>query len=340
MRPEYVTINSYCPIGTVKCDNGYYKKDATCPSCSSLGNGKWTQSLRANNDSPAGCFAPCTKQCTQKPCPAHSTCTYESEAKSGGIYYPNNSCNVADFYCEMTITPDTGYENCTDSGCDPIVAEISLNPQSGTSTVSKIYQKYSVGYSLTNFGATVTKIAIPTRATYSFNGYFTAATGGEKIVDSNGNIIAANTKFTNKQGNTIYAQWTRLTRNCVAGKAYNGTTDVDCPAGKYCPGTGTAIIGTAGCATNCPSDAAGGSVTSATGSSAIDACKTVRPNTILADKTGRGDQTCGYNTSKSDYSTNCTINVTACNAGYYRQAENSTTCSSTGIGEYLSLIHI
>ena len=334
LRPEYATINSYCPIGTVKCDNGYYKKDATCPSCSSLGNGKWTQSLRANNDSPAGCFAPCTKQCTQKPCPAHSTCTYESEAKSGGIYYPNNSCNVADFYCEMTITPDTGYENCTDSGCDPIVAEISLNPQSGTSTVSKIYQKYSVGYSLTNFGATVTKIAIPTRATYSFNGYFTAATGGEKIVDSNGNIIAANTKFTNKQGNTIYAQWTRLTRNCVAGKAYNGTTDVDCPAGKYCPGTGTAIIGTAGCATNCPADAAGGSVTSATGSSAIDACKTVRPNTILADKTGRGDQTCGYNTSKSDYSTSCTINVTACNAGYYRQAENSTTCSSTGIGEY------
>lgn len=334
LRPEYATINSYCPIGTVKCDNGYYKKDATCPSCSSLGNGQWTQSLRANNDSPAGCFAPCTKQCTQKPCPAHSTCTYESEAKSGGIYYPNNSCNVADFYCEMTITPDTGYENCTDSGCDPIVAEISLNHQSGTSTVSKIYQKYSVGYSLTNFGATVTKIAIPTRATYSFNGYFTAATGGEKIVDSNGNIIAANTKFTNKQGNTIYAQWTRLTRNCVAGKAYNGTTDVDCPAGKYCPGTGTAIIGTAGCATNCPSDAAGGSVTSATGSSAIDACKTVRPNTILADKTGRGDQTCGYNTSKSDYSTNCTINVTACNAGYYRQAENSTTCSSTGIGEY------
>lgn len=334
LRPEYVTINSYCPIGTVKCDNGYYKKDATCPSCSSLGNGKWTQSLRSYNDSPAGCFAPCTKQCTQKPCPAHSTCTYESEAKSGGIFYPNDSCNVADFYCEMTITPDTGYENCTDSGCDPIVAEISLNHQSGTSTVSKIYQKYSVGYSLTNFGATVTKIAIPTRATYSFNGYFTAATGGEKIVDSDGTIRAANTKFTNKQGNTIYAQWTRLTRNCVAGKAYNGTTDVDCPAGKYCPGTGTAIIGTAGCATNCPSDAAGGSVTSATGSSAIDACKTVRPNTILADKTGRGDQTCGYNTSKSDYSTSCTIKVTACNAGYYRQAENSTTCSSTGIGEY------
>ncbi len=327
-------VNSACPVKTLACNRNYYTNDQVCSACTSLGNGQWNTSLSSNNSGPEGCYATCKKPCTPIQCPAHSTCTHGNEEKIGGIYYPSSECNVENFSCSVSITPDPGYEGCDDGVCDPIVAEITLNHEGGTSTVSKIYQKYSVGYSLTNFGATVTKIPVPTRATWGFNGYFTAATGGEKIVDANGNIIAANTKFLQKQNNTIYAQWTRLTRNCVVGKAYDGTNDVNCPAGKYCPGTGTAVIGTAGCATQCPADAAGGTVTSDVNSSVVTACRTVRSNQVLDDQTGRGDQTCGYNTSKSDYSASCTIKVTACNAGYYRQAENSTTCSSTEIGAY------
>ena len=327
-------VNSACPVKTLACNRNYYTNDQVCSACTSLGNGQWNTSLSSNNSGPEGCYATCKKPCTPIQCPAHSTCTHGNEEKIGGIYYPSSECNVENFSCSVSITPDPGYEGCDDGVCDPIVAEITLNHEGGTSTVSKIYQKYSVGYSLTNFGATVTKIPVPTRATWGFNGYFTAATGGEKIVDANGNIIAANTKFLQKQNNTIYAQWTRLTRNCVVGKAYDGTNDVNCPAGKYCPGTGTAVIGTAGCATQCPADAAGGTVTSDVNSSVVTACRTVRSNQVLDDQTGRGDQTCGYNTSKSDYSASCTIKVTACNAGYYRVNASDTDCTAVGVGYY------
>lgn len=329
---------SDCPIATLNCKRTYYTNGSVCSSCSSLGDGSYTQSLSTNNSSPYGCYAMCTIPCTQQACPAHATCTHGTEKSAGGIYYPSEDCTAPGISCTINITCDSGY--ALDAGsatCNPVVTPVVLNRNynsTDSATLATIYQKYETGwYSNSAATTTLSKATVPTRANYNFLGYYTARTGGSQVIKADG-TLPMNTTYETATSVTLYAQWSLNNTDCQAGKYYNGSSHVTCPAGKYCPGTGSTPIGTAGCAVNCPADAAGGTVTSDAGSSVATACRTVRTNQNLSDNSGRGDQTCYYNTQTANYSTGCTIKITACNAGYYREQENSTTCSSTDIGEY------
>ena len=86
--------------------------------------------------------------------------------------------------------------------------KITLDQQGGNGT-SEIYERYGVGYYNTS-KSKINSISKPSKTGYTFDGYYTSSNGeGEQMVDSNGKIIASNTKFTSNT--TWYAKWTAKT---------------------------------------------------------------------------------------------------------------------------------
>lgn len=80
------------------------------------------------------------------------------------------------------------------------------------SAITKPQRKYTVSFSLGSTGASGTTTA--KTSTYTLNGWYTAASGGEKIINSDGTLVAS-TSYTNasrqwiKTSNvTLFAQWT------------------------------------------------------------------------------------------------------------------------------------
>ncbi|MBD5400960.1 InlB B-repeat-containing protein [bacterium] len=167
----------------------------------------------------------------------------------------------------------------------------------------------------------------PTKTGYTFAGWCM-----NSALSGTCNIEETITSGAAPGDKTFYAKWSTAIENCQAGKYYNGTGHVACPAGKYCPGTGSTPIGTAGCATDCPTDSKGGTVTSAANSTSKDACYVNRTNVEVSH--GRANQMCYITSGTNTYDKNCTISVTSCDAGYYREQANSTTCSVAGNGYY------
>ena len=84
---------------------------------------------------------------------------------------------------------------------------ITLNRQSGSGGPEAIYERYNNAWYSTLGGTTaITTITTPTRAGYTFGGYYTATSGGgTKIIDKTGKIVASATTFT--ADTTVYAYW-------------------------------------------------------------------------------------------------------------------------------------
>ena len=106
------------------------------------------------------------------------------------------------------------------------------------SAITKPQRKYTVSFSLGSTGASGTTTA--KTSTYTLNGWYTAASGGEKIINSDGTLVAS-TSYTNasrqwtKTSNvTLYAQWTsksvtlptvaKTGNTCKWGSYTNGAT--------------------------------------------------------------------------------------------------------------------
>ncbi|MGN1201471.1 MAG: InlB B-repeat-containing protein, partial [Candidatus Caccovivens sp.] len=95
----------------------------------------------------------------------------------------------------------------------PAIYTISLDSQSGTGTSpSIVYLKYSTGwYSDSTATTSISGITtVPSRAGYTFAGFYTATTGGTQIINANGSFVSGETTFTTSN-TTIYAQWTANT---------------------------------------------------------------------------------------------------------------------------------
>ena len=266
---------------------------------------------------------------------AYTYNTNEQDATGANIYKPKgcymSSCTCAAGY--KFVAPTAG--DATDPGaCVPDTFTITLNDNGGSGGTGTIYEKYSVGwYSNSAATTSITSITKPTLdANHSFMGYYDAQTGGNQVIPASG-VLPISTVLT--ANTTLYAHWSEDNFTCTAGKTHTGAT---CPAGSYCPGGSVAASlkddPTSGCARTCPSDASNGTVTSATGSSLITQCKTTRTNVALSDNTGKGNQTCYYDSSAANYSKDCTIAITSCNEGRYRESETSITCAVVGKGAY------
>ena len=89
------------------------------------------------------------------------------------------------------------------------VYTMTLDRQGATNGTSAIYMKYGVGwYSNSSATTAITSVpTLPTKAGFTFGGYFTETNGGgTQIVSSSGQITGANNYIT--ANDTLYAKWT------------------------------------------------------------------------------------------------------------------------------------
>ena len=126
----------------------------------------------------------------------------DSNAKYTFTYYSDSSCkttittykNVGTYYGNVTVSNLSNYNDGT-SNCAKLSitnkSVLTYNPNGGT--VNPTSKEIETGKS---YGTLPT----PTRTGYTFNGWYTAASGGTKIESS--------TKVTNTNNHTIYAHWT------------------------------------------------------------------------------------------------------------------------------------
>ncbi|MBQ1997267.1 MAG: InlB B-repeat-containing protein, partial [Alphaproteobacteria bacterium] len=111
----------------------------------------------------------------------------------------------------------------------PDTYTINLNHNGGTSSVSSVSVTFNQ-----QIPATVTK---PSRMGYTFDGYYTSATGGTQYYDSDGNRKYTTT-WAIAVGTTIYAHWTAIEYQCAASYYLPaGATKCElCKDGHYCTG--------------------------------------------------------------------------------------------------------
>ena len=89
------------------------------------------------------------------------------------------------------------------------VYTITLNKQSGSGGTSTIYLKYNTGW-YSNSGATtsISTVVLPTRAGFTFQGYYTGTNGsGTQVINSSGQIISGRTTITTSNI-SLHANWT------------------------------------------------------------------------------------------------------------------------------------
>ena len=88
------------------------------------------------------------------------------------------------------------------------IYSITLDANGGSGGTQEIWVKYGNGFYVNSSatGSPITSLtSLPTREGYTFNGFYTSATSGTRLIDSTGKIIASNT-FTTADV-ILYAQW-------------------------------------------------------------------------------------------------------------------------------------
>ena len=224
---DYITCKSgeyYSPVGDL--ENGQ------CLSCSSLPGGynKSNNVVRPTSDiGERACFKTTDLPCTPPVCPPseRGTCDYNAaHVKAGGgyLYYPGDGVarpgSAAEYTCPSALDNTqpadwscfTGYDkNISDYAdevplpeelCVPHVYTIKLSDYNGD---VDIYETYATNWS--DSTGVITKLTVPVRTGYTFQGYYNQQTGGTKVIGTDGVLPANNTYTTDT---TLYAQWTEI----------------------------------------------------------------------------------------------------------------------------------
>ena len=311
--------------GTCNCGDNAYPNGQGCSNCSVSCRNVPKFILGTYNVCESETDNECYRNCTTSDV-ANSTVVSGTVTKGGTRSCKATSC-AEDFYlsgngcaacvpnatCPGGDEPfqcDDGYHLSDDGmSCEPDEYSITLKKNGGSGTINgstgvndAVQQcKHGELCSLPSSGLN--------RTGFAFTGWGTssACTSGvyQKV-------------FTGAE--TLYACWSQQTTQCQAGKYYNGSSHVDCPSGSYCPGTGNANIGQAGCSVSCPSGADG----SDTGATSASGCyKTCGGKTITGGTATVVSNKVYY--SGSAYPA-CTYHVT-CNEGY--RATNQDTAAAT-----------
>lgn len=298
------------PITSVTAEENHYSDALMCPACEA----GYTSSVGATSANQ--CTKSCTVECTQPKCPENSeTCEFGSETETGSMNQVDKTCDAVAPVCSMTFTCKQGYEKTEDS-CVPETYEITLNKNGGSGDINgstgeedaKQSCQYGVICDLPSEGLT--------RYGFTFTGWGDSAgcTGGTF-------------QMTFTESKTIYACWSQQTTQCQAGKYYNGTDHVECPSGKYCPGTGFANVGQEGCSSTCPMGFDGSDL----GATEATACYTTCEAKVITGGTTTAVNPKSYYNGSSYPA--CTYNAT-CNAGYEVQSNGTAqaNCSKCGAG--------
>ena len=241
--------------GTCNCDSDEYPNGSGCSncvkSCATVSiYTKGSYNVCQSQTVADGCYRNCTTADVPGSATVTGTVRYNAVSNTCAATKCNPDKYLSDGACITCpenaicdggdkITCEPGY-TLKDNKCEPNTYTVTFDANEGTGGPAP--QTVEFGKKM----ATLT--TLPTRATYSFVGYFDATTGGTQYYASNGTAVRAWDKLSDT---TLYAHWSQNQVTCESGKYYDGTAQVDCPSGKYCPGTGTTIEGGAGCAVEC-----------------------------------------------------------------------------------------
>lgn len=315
------SADALCPLSSFTCATRYYHTGVGCDLCTSLADGSFTLSVNRNAGGAGACYKPCTRACDQQSCPNNASCTHGSTVKNGGYYYYNpDVCTAPYSSCEITINCFDNYTlNSETAQCDPNTYTVTLNDGDGTGGNGAIYEKYATGW-FSDSGTTnaIAKATVPTRDGWTFLGYYTEQSGGSKIISESG-ALPASTTFTANA--TLYAHWSQNAFNCQAGKYYNGSEFVTCPAGMYCDGSGTVPVNDQGCGVQCPSGGA-----SSGGATAVTECFVACPTPATIKNGTLSNTQARQNWNGTEYPA-CTFTAT-CDSGYVAKDSPGTnpTC--------------
>ena len=184
---------------------------------------------------------------TKNWCPEHATCTDYIPPTTGYAWYPAGVC-VPTSLCKFTFVCDPGYVANTESAvaygqaksssggvssssdiatCTPGTYMVTLDDNGGNGGAGAVYQKYTVGWSLTDFGDLVDRVSVPTRDGYTFKGYYDAKTDGNLVIGTDG-MLPANDKFTDDT--TLYAQWDLITYTITYDNMDGATNNIANPS--------------------------------------------------------------------------------------------------------------
>ncbi len=101
---------------------------------------------------------------------------------------------------------------------------VTLDQQGGSDGTSRIYEYYGIGwYKSSSATSSISKVTIPTRTGYTFEGYYTKKNGaGIQVVSANGTILSGKTTQFSSAG-TLYAKW-RINVLTIRYKIKSGET--------------------------------------------------------------------------------------------------------------------
>ncbi|MBR3930494.1 MAG: InlB B-repeat-containing protein, partial [Alphaproteobacteria bacterium] len=332
---------STCSITVLECEDGYYnptdtkacldvtsgyyspapsKDRSACPTKTNYSVG--SDGTRATNEN---CYIACSSYI-----PAVDYSINVAVSGDAKKYYSGGAYGA----CEYTVRCMPGYDavNGANPQCTPRIVTVTLDDTIGSGGVGVIYQKYNTGwYANSNATTELQQVVQPSATDYSFLGYFTAETGGDKIIDSDGTVLGANTLYTDNT--TLYAQWLLNVVDCQTGKYYDSGELKSCVVPYYCSGEGTSIEGKTGCYSVCPQDG----YTKIANADNVEMCykkyqQGDDPEKVFDNGTAEWEckwkgtvQTGGY--------AECNITVLTCDAGYYQKMD-SVACSEVESGYY------
>ena len=121
----------------------------------------------------------------------------------------NNNDGTYTFTANMGTAPSGSWDSVIKINMKYQVYTITLNKQSGSGGTSTIYLKYNTGwYSNSAATSSIVKVSVPTRAGFTFQGYYTGTNGsGTQVINSSGQIISGRTTITTSNI-SLHAYWT------------------------------------------------------------------------------------------------------------------------------------
>ena len=340
--------------GTCDCGSNQYPNGQGCSNCvkSCATVSIYTQgsyNVCQSQTVADGCY----RDCTTADVPGSATVTgivrYNAVSNTCAATKCNSDKYLSDGACITCpknaicdggdkITCEPGY-TLKDNKCEPNTYTVTFDANEGTGGPAP--QTVEFGKKM----ATLT--TLPTRATYSFVGYFDATTGGTQYYASNGTAVRAWDKLSDT---TLYAHWSQNQVTCESGKYYDGTAQVDCPSGKYCPGTGTTIEGGAGCAVECTTLGAeytASDVGASANTQCFKACDAAcsgedtascvwpkRACVYNQNATVAGKQYYGATTCTATGQTECPISFFKCSSNHYQDSDAGTCVKCNTLGDH------
>ncbi|MDR3208236.1 MAG: InlB B-repeat-containing protein, partial [Rickettsiales bacterium] len=315
-----------CPITYTSCNANYYYSSGTCTACSSL-TGSYALKDGANTNGSGSCYKTCAAAGTCTNCTLSrvaekvyypsGACSYALSCGAG--YYgsshgknittntagctacTNSPSNAATWSrtgastsatgCAVNITAcNTGYSvsnnNTSAATCTLGAYAVTLDANGGTAgtTTSVTATYYAVLPAVAVAG-------LPKRAGYTFNGYWSAQSGGTQYIYAGG--AATENKWTTAAAGTIYAQWAACGGNnyYCSGAAYNSKAAVS--SGYYSTGgTDTTRTGQSQCSgaywcsggvqTECPAQTTGWTRNTGAGWTAFGSCNETKTGTAIS----------------------------------------------------------